>query len=32
VLSIESARGVLNAYDMSVSAARVASLTFGGAQ
>ena len=32
VLSVESARGVLNAYDMSVTAARVASLTFGGAQ
>jgi citrate lyase subunit beta / citryl-CoA lyase len=32
VLSIESARGVLNAYDMSVSAARVVSLSFGGAQ
>ena len=32
VLSIESARGVLNAYDMSLGAARVASLTFGGAQ
>jgi citrate lyase subunit beta/citryl-CoA lyase len=32
VLSIESARGVLNAYDMSVAAARVASLSFGGAQ
>jgi len=32
VLSIESARGVLNAYDMSVAAARVASLAFGGAQ
>ena len=32
VLSIESARGVLNAYDMSLGATRVASLTFGGAQ
>src|SRR5262247_2990899 len=32
VLSIESALGVLNAYDMSIAAARVASLTFGGAQ
>ena len=32
VLSIESARGVLNAYDMSLGAERVASLTFGGAQ
>ena len=32
VLSIESALGVLNAYDMSVSATRVASLSFGGAQ
>jgi citrate lyase subunit beta/citryl-CoA lyase len=32
VLSIESARGVLNAYDMSVAAPRVASLSFGGAQ
>jgi len=32
VLSVESARGVLNAYDMSVTAARVVSLTFGGAQ
>ena len=32
VLSIESARGVLNAYDMSLGAARVASLAFGGAQ
>ena len=32
VLSIESALGVLNAYDMSVAAARTASLTFGGAQ
>jgi citrate lyase subunit beta/citryl-CoA lyase len=32
VLSIESALGVLNAYDMSVSASRVASLSFGGAQ
>ncbi len=32
VLSIESARGVLNAYDMAVAAARVVSLTFGGAQ
>ena len=32
VLSIESAKGVLNAYDMSLGAARVASLTFGGAQ
>jgi len=32
VLSIESALGVLNAYDMALGAARVASLTFGGAQ
>ncbi len=32
VLSIESARGVLNAYDMSSAAERVVSLTFGGAQ
>ena len=32
VLSIESARGVLNAYTMALGAARVASLTFGGAQ
>jgi citrate lyase subunit beta/citryl-CoA lyase len=32
VLSIESAKGVLNAYDMSLGATRVASLTFGGAQ
>ena len=32
VLSIESALGVLNAYDMSIAAARVVSLTFGGAQ
>jgi citrate lyase subunit beta/citryl-CoA lyase len=32
VLSIESALGVLNAYDMSVAASRVASLSFGGAQ
>jgi len=32
VLSIESARGVLNAYDMAVAAARVVSLTFGGAR
>src|SRR5215212_4855138 len=32
VLSIESALGALNAYDMSVSAPRVASLSFGGAQ
>jgi citrate lyase subunit beta/citryl-CoA lyase len=32
VLSIESARGVLNAYDMALGADRVASLTFGGAQ
>jgi len=32
VLSIESAKGVLNAYDMAVGSARVASLTFGGAQ
>jgi citrate lyase subunit beta/citryl-CoA lyase len=32
VLSIESAKGVLNAYDMSLGAARLASLTFGGAQ
>jgi citrate lyase subunit beta / citryl-CoA lyase len=32
VLSIESARGVLNAYAMALGAARVASLTFGGAR
>ena len=32
MLSIESALGVLNAYDMSVAAARVVSLSFGGAQ
>jgi citrate lyase subunit beta / citryl-CoA lyase len=32
VLSIESARGVLNAFDMAVAAKRVVSLTFGGAQ
>jgi len=32
VLSIESALGVLNAYDMAVATARTASLTFGGAQ
>jgi citrate lyase subunit beta / citryl-CoA lyase len=32
VLSIESALGVLNAFDMSIAAARVVSLTFGGAQ
>jgi citrate lyase subunit beta / citryl-CoA lyase len=32
VLSIESALGVLNAYDMSVAVPRTASLTFGGAQ
>jgi citrate lyase subunit beta/citryl-CoA lyase len=32
VLSIESALGLLNAYDMSVAASRVASLSFGGAQ
>jgi citrate lyase subunit beta/citryl-CoA lyase len=32
VLSIESAKGVLNAYDMALGATRVASLTFGGAQ
>ena len=32
VLSIESALGVLNAYDMSIAASRVASLSFGGAQ
>jgi citrate lyase subunit beta / citryl-CoA lyase len=32
VLSIESALGVLTAYDMSIAAARVVSLTFGGAQ
>jgi citrate lyase subunit beta / citryl-CoA lyase len=32
VLSIESALGVLNAYDMSIAAKRVVSLTFGGAQ
>jgi len=32
VLSIESALGVLNAYDMALGAHRVASLNFGGAQ
>ena len=32
VLSIESALGVLNAYDMSLGAKRVVSTTFGGAQ
>jgi citrate lyase subunit beta/citryl-CoA lyase len=32
VLSIESARGVLNAYDLSVAAVRAVSLSFGGAQ
>ena len=32
VLSIESARGVLNAFDMSTTAERVVSLAFGGAQ
>jgi citrate lyase subunit beta / citryl-CoA lyase len=32
VVSIESARGVLNAYDLATAAARVISLTFGGAQ
>jgi citrate lyase subunit beta/citryl-CoA lyase len=32
VLSIESALGVLNAYDMSIAAVRTVSLTFGGAQ
>src|SRR5215831_19406669 len=32
VLSIESARGVLNGYDMAIAAERVVSLTFGGAQ
>jgi citrate lyase subunit beta/citryl-CoA lyase len=32
VLSIESARGVLNAYEMSVAVKRTVSLTFGGAQ
>src|SRR5262249_3868886 len=32
VLSIESARGVLNAYDMAIAAEPVVSLTFGGAQ
>jgi len=32
VLSIESALGVLNAFDMSTAATRVASLSFGGAQ
>ncbi|HKA74490.1 MAG TPA: CoA ester lyase, partial [Xanthobacteraceae bacterium] len=32
VLAIESARGVLNAYDMAIAAARVVSITFGGAQ
>jgi citrate lyase subunit beta/citryl-CoA lyase len=32
VLSIESARGVLNAYEMAVAAKRVVSLSFGGAR
>jgi len=32
VLSIESALGVLNAYDMAVATSRAVSLTFGGAQ
>jgi citrate lyase subunit beta/citryl-CoA lyase len=32
VLSIESALGVLNAYDMSIATPRAVSLTFGGAQ
>jgi citrate lyase subunit beta / citryl-CoA lyase len=32
VLSVESALGVLNAYDMSIASTRVASLTFGGAR
>ena len=32
ILSIESALGVLNGYDMTLGAKRVASLTFGGAQ
>src|SRR5262249_13672300 len=32
VLSIESALGVLNAYDMAIARPRVASLSFGGAQ
>jgi citrate lyase subunit beta/citryl-CoA lyase len=32
VLSIESARGVLNAYEMAIAAERVVSLAFGGAQ
>jgi len=32
ILSIESARGVLGAYDMALGAARVASMSFGGAQ
>jgi len=32
VLSIESALGVLNGYDMALGAARVASIAFGGAQ
>ena len=32
VLSIESALGVLNAYDMSIARPRAVSLTFGGAQ
>jgi citrate lyase subunit beta / citryl-CoA lyase len=32
VLSIETAKGVLNGYDMAQGAARVASLAFGGAQ
>lgn len=32
VLSIESALGLINAYAMSISASRIASLSFGGAQ
>jgi len=32
VLSIESARGVLNAYEMAIAAERVVSLAFGGAR
>jgi citrate lyase subunit beta/citryl-CoA lyase len=32
VLTIETARGVLNAYDMATAATRVVSLAFGGAQ
>ena len=32
VLSIESARGVLSAYDMAVAAERIVSLSFGGAR